>query len=71
MQEVATNARLDQVGKRFGLDRFVNIAGTGQTTVNWRTMAATIEGILGAVFLDGGLSATKRVMRALGLVPTA
>ena len=69
MHEVATNVRLDQTGKLFGLDRFVNIVGTGQTTVNWRAMAATVEGILGAVFLDGGLAATKRVMRALSLVP--
>ena len=69
MHEVATNVRLDQTGKLFGLDKFVNIMGTGQTTVNWRAMAATVEGILGAVFLDGGLAAIKRVMRALNLVP--
>ncbi len=33
-------------------------------------MTATLEAILGAVYLDSGLDAVKGVMRTLGLVPT-
>lgn len=32
-------------------------------------MAATVEAILGAVFLDSGLQSVAEVMQTLGLVP--
>ena len=71
VKEVASNGNLDVIGKRLGLDKYVNVPdsmlGFG---VPWRTMAATMEAILGAVYFDGGMVWVKRVMRCIGLVPT-
>ena len=35
------------------------------------TMASTIEAIIGAVYIDGGMKPIPTVMRKLGLMPTA
>ena len=70
LEETATNTRLNLTGKEVGLDQYVNIKNTGQETVSKKTMADTMEAILGAVYFDGGIAAVKTVMRKLGLVPT-
>ncbi|KAL8793143.1 MAG: hypothetical protein Q9195_004255 [Heterodermia aff. obscurata] len=69
LAEVSTNDQLNLRGKEVGLDQYVYITNTGQATVSKRTMADAMEAILGAVYLDGGIQATKTVMKALGLVP--
>lgn len=65
---MADNVNLDNVGKRVGLQDFIN-KSPGQLSVAKQTMSATVEAILGAVFLDsGGLDAVGNVMDILGLV---
>ncbi|KAL8928891.1 MAG: hypothetical protein Q9172_000728 [Xanthocarpia lactea] len=65
-QRVGSNNNLNTLGIQAGLDFFVNLAG-GTTVVSPVTMSATVEAILGAVYLDGGLPAVTPVMQALGL----
>ena len=65
-QRVGSNNNLNTLGIQAGLDSFVNLAG-GTTVVSPVTMSATVEAILGAVYLDGGLQAVTPVMQALGL----
>ncbi|KAL6719771.1 hypothetical protein ACLMJK_001692 [Lecanora helva] len=69
VKEVASNENLDTVGKRLGLDRYVEVApGMRGIQVPWRTMAATMEAMIWAVYVDGGIEAVKQVMRTMGLV---
>ena len=69
-QRVGSNANLDRIGRLYGLDDLVcpNPAQPGYISPN--TMAATVEAILGAVYLDGGITSVSQVMQTLGLVPT-
>ena len=68
MQSVGSNANLDRVGRVHGLDAFIcrNPAQTGY--ISPITMTATVEAILGAVYLDGGIDHVSQVMQTLGLV---
>ena len=70
MQQVGSNANLDRMGRLHGLDIYVcrNPAQGGY--VSPATMTATVEAILGAVYLDGGIDDVSRVMQTLGLVST-
>lgn len=69
-QRVGSNANLDRIGRLYGLDDFIcrNPAQLGFVSPN--TMASTVEAILGAVYLDGGITYVSQVMQTLGLVPT-
>ena len=60
------NASLADVGFRAGLDACVYL-NPGTTAVSKRTMATTVEAILGAVHRDGGEAAMARVMETLGV----
>ncbi|KAL6717660.1 hypothetical protein ACLMJK_005575 [Lecanora helva] len=62
---VGSNANLDQRGRALGLERFI-IGGKGGKSV-----ADTVEAILGATYLDTGsnLAKCKEVMDALDLLP--
>lgn len=71
LSEVATNANLDRVGRERGLQRFVNNNPSQRHVVSPITMAATMEAILGAVYLDSDLEKVGEVMQTLGLVPLA
>ena len=62
---VGSNANLDRVGREIGLERFM-YGGHGGKTV-----ADTVEAILGAVYLDSGLKKVKEVMDTLDLVSKA
>ena len=66
---VGSNANLDRVGRFHWLDDFIccNPAQAGHISLN--TMATTVEAILGAVYIDGGIDRVSQVMQTLGLVP--
>lgn len=66
-QRVGSNDKLNSIGTQAGLNAFVNRAG-GMTVISPLTMAATVEAILGAVYLDGSLQAVTPVMQPLGLL---
>ena len=62
---VGSNANLNRVGRAIGLERFI------YGVVGGKTVADTVEAILGAVYLDSGLKKVKEVMDALDLVSKA
>lgn len=59
------NANLDRVGRELGLERFI------YGVLGGKTVADTVEAILGAVYLDSGLKKVKEVMDTLDLVSKA
>lgn len=64
---IGSNNNLDAIGRQWQLQNFiVNNPSQGEF-VSSGTMATTVEAILGAVYLDGGLSAVEQVMARLGL----
>lgn len=70
-QQVASNQNLNQIGNTNGLNAFVILAGAqaGQSTIPPATMAATVEAIIGAVYLDSNnMSTVMAVMSTLGLI---
>lgn len=69
LSQAASNANLDRIGRQRGLQRFVNANPSQRQVVSPITMAATVEAILGAVYLDSNLEEVGEVMRTLGLVP--
>ncbi|KAL8919897.1 MAG: hypothetical protein Q9172_004745 [Xanthocarpia lactea] len=69
-QQVGSNQNLNQIGNAKGLNAFVILAGAqaGQGTIPPATMAATVEAIIGAVYLDSNsMSTVMGVMSTLGL----
>ncbi|KAL8718023.1 MAG: hypothetical protein Q9181_008244 [Wetmoreana brouardii] len=64
--EVTSNASLDTRGLANSLDRYISQA-PGSYVVMPKTMSATIEAIVGAAFLDGGMDAVKQVVQKLGI----
>ena len=70
MQQVGSNVNLDRTGRLYGLDVFVCRNPSQGADVPPVTMAATVEAILGAVYLDGGIDNVSQVMQTLGLVAT-
>ncbi|KAL8901054.1 MAG: hypothetical protein Q9207_005390 [Kuettlingeria erythrocarpa] len=67
-QRVASNNNLNRVGLASNLDAFVYLAG-GQSKIAPGTMAATVEALLGAVYLDSNdVNTVKAVMQKLDLV---
>lgn len=65
-QDLLGNANLTAVGFTHRLDRCV-ILNQGTTAVSEKTMATTVEAILGAVFMDSGADALGAVLITLGL----
>ncbi|OAQ98330.1 hypothetical protein LLEC1_08056 [Akanthomyces lecanii] len=64
---VLSNDSLAKTGFDFGLDTCIN-THAGTTAVSKKMMATAVEAILGAVHLDGGDNALRRVMGHLGLI---
>ncbi|KAI4215355.1 MAG: hypothetical protein LQ351_002255 [Letrouitia transgressa] len=69
-QEVGCNKNLNIIGRQNGLDRLIILAG-GARQPSVGTMAATVEAIIGAVYLDSGMTQAKGVIQTLGLLPTS
>ena len=69
-QRVASNANLDRTGRLHGLDNLICRNPSQPGYISPKTMADTVEAILGAVYLDGGIHHVSQVMQTLGLVPT-
>ncbi|KAL8759617.1 MAG: hypothetical protein Q9199_000661 [Rusavskia elegans] len=66
-QRIGSNNNLYSVGLTNNLDAFVILAAGG-VTVSPSTMAATVEAIIGAVYLDSNsMNTVKFVMSKLGL----
>ena len=65
-QALLINSNFNAVGDGHGLDVCV-ILNLGTSVVSHKTMAITIEAILGAVFIDGGADALGAVLAILGL----
>lgn len=68
MQEVGSNANLDRAGRLHGLDAFISRNPSQGRQISPVTMTATVEAILGAVYLDSGIDRVSEVMETLGLV---
>lgn len=67
IRNLGQNSNLTAVGYQHGLDACV-ILNPGTLDVSANSMATTMEAILGAVELDGGLEALTQLMTRLGLV---
>lgn len=67
IRNVGANSNLAAVGFKHGLDKCV-ILNDGTPKVSNGSMATTVEAIIGAVELDGGVDATLQVATRLGLV---
>lgn len=70
VQQVGSNANLDSIGRLHGLDALVCRNPSQGGYISPATMTATVEAILGAVYLDSGIDDVSRVMQTLGLVST-
>ncbi|KAI9818400.1 MAG: hypothetical protein M1827_000458 [Pycnora praestabilis] len=69
VSDVGSNVNLDRVGRANGIDACINKNPAQGRMVSPGTMTATIEAILGAVYLDSGMIAAAQVMQTLSLVP--
>lgn len=67
--EVGSNPNLDRIGRETGLVAFVSKNPSQGNAVSFATMTATVEAVIGAVYLDGDMTAVKRIMGTLGLAP--
>ena len=70
VQRVGSNANLDRIGRLHGLEAYICRNPSQRGHISPVTMTATVEAILGAVYLDGGISNVGQVMQRLGLVFT-
>lgn len=70
-QRVASNNNLNMVGLAHQLDAFVNLS-PGQAVISPVTMAATVEAIIGAVYLDSkSMHFVNAVLQTLGLTSSS
>ncbi|KAI9710372.1 MAG: hypothetical protein M1820_002867 [Bogoriella megaspora] len=64
-----SNANLNDVGRGLDLHRFVITHPTPGSSVAPKTMADTMEALIGAAFLDGDIGAARIVIEHLSLSP--
>ena len=70
MSDVGSNINLVYIGRSNGLDALINKNPSEKDqVVGPVTMAATVEAIIGAVYLDGNMESVTKVMQNLGLMP--
>ena len=62
---------LAQIGHRTGFSSLLqrNPKDTEHSHISNPVMAATVEAVFGAVYLDGGMRSVPEVLRKLGLMP--
>lgn len=65
---VASNDNLKKIGEDNELGDYLSADPIANGGVAPKTMTGTVQAIIGAAFLDGGLDAAKTVIRSLGLV---
>ncbi|KAL8909412.1 MAG: hypothetical protein Q9207_000247 [Kuettlingeria erythrocarpa] len=63
-QSINSNKSLDFIGRRNHLDRYITLPDSAKG-VALKTMTATVEAIIGAAYIDGGLDAAKTVLESL------
>ena len=68
VSSVGSNTNLDRVGRLHGLDTYVSRNPSQGHYISPATMSATVEAILGGVYIDGGIDNASQVMQLLGLV---
>ena len=75
VSNVATNENLNKVGRAHRLQSLINDSPGRIALRKARlggiaplTMATTVEAILGAVYMDGGMEPVAEVMQTLGIV---
>lgn len=72
--DVGCNANLNRIGWEIGLERSIYEAlelGLKDSVFGGKTVADTVEAILGGTYLDSGLKKVKEVMDTLDLVSKA
>ena len=75
VSSVGTNENLNKVGREQGLQNLIN-DNPGRIALRMArlegvaplTMAGTVEAILGAVYMDGGMEPVAGVMQKLGIM---
>lgn len=69
---VGSNARLAQTAREIGLGNHVILHPGHWGPISERTLATTLEALLGAIYLDSGkdMNEVKTSMTMLGLTPT-
>ena len=69
VQRIGSNANLCIIGRQVGLESHIIVPASHFGAVSDKTVATTVEALLGAVFLDTdkNIDAVKSVMQALGL----
>ena len=65
---VSSNANLYRVGEHEGFGACINVNASNPVVISQKLMAAAIEAVIGAAFLDGGLDAVEVVMKGVGLL---
>lgn len=63
-QSITSNKSLDLIGRRNHLDRYIILPDSAKGVAS-KTMTATVEAIIGAAYIDGGLEAAKTVLESL------
>jgi ribonuclease III len=68
LQLTEADANFVRVANAKGFKNFININPAHVGELGARTLADTVEAIIGAVYLDGGLDAVPDVLATLGLI---
>ncbi|KAL8932492.1 MAG: hypothetical protein Q9216_006814 [Gyalolechia sp. 2 TL-2023] len=64
--DVTSNDSLERMGKINQLERYMTCVG-GNEPPTQKVMTATVEAIVGAAYLDGGMNAAEIVVQNLGI----
>jgi len=62
------NNKLATLGYGHGVDDLVNKNPSNPGAVSSKTMADTMEALVGAAYIDGGLEAARAVADAFGII---
>ena len=66
-QRIGNNRNLERVCDEFGLDIHIVCNPSQNGFISPRVKQNTVEAIIGAAFLDDGLAAAAKVLKAFGL----